>query len=404
VAAFEYKALDASGKESKGVLEADNSRQVRQILRDKGLMALSVEETRQREAQKSKQIALFNSVSAADLSLLTRQLSTLVRSGLPVEEALQAVSEQTEKPRLKSMMMGVRSRVLEGHSLATALSDYPHVFNELFRSTVEAGEQSGHINTVLDRLADYTEGRQQLQQKMMMALMYPVLISIVAVVVVILLLAYVVPQVVEMFDHIGQELPALTIGMIATSNFITEYGIYVAAVLVLLFLGFQYMLKNEIFKRQYHKLLLKIPLISRLVTGVNTARFARTFSILAASGVPILDAMRISSQVLVNLPMRDAVEEASDRVREGAGISKSLAASGYFPPMMVHLLASGEASGNLEEMLARSAESQEREMEALMGTIMGLFEPLMILFMGATVLVIVLAIMMPILDMNQLVK
>lgn len=404
MAAFEYKALDASGKESKGVLEADNSRQVRQILRDKGLMALSVEETRQREAQKSKQIALFNSVSAADLSLLTRQLSTLVRSGLPVEEALQAVSEQTEKPRLKSMMMGVRSRVLEGHSLATALSDYPHVFNELFRSTVEAGEQSGHINTVLDRLADYTEGRQQLQQKMMMALMYPVLISIVAVVVVILLLAYVVPQVVEMFDHIGQELPALTIGMIATSNFITEYGIYVAAVLVLLFLGFQYMLKNEIFKRQYHKLLLKIPLISRLVTGVNTARFARTFSILAASGVPILDAMRISSQVLVNLPMRDAVEEASDRVREGAGISKSLAASGYFPPMMVHLLASGEASGNLEEMLARSAESQEREMEALMGTIMGLFEPLMILFMGATVLVIVLAIMMPILDMNQLVK
>ena len=404
MAAFEYKALDANGKETKGVLEADNSRQVRQILRDKGWMALSVEETRQQEAQKRKQIALFNSVSATDLSLVTRQLSTLVRSGLPVEEALQAVSQQTEKPRLKSMMMGVRSRVLEGHSLATALGDYPHVFNELFRSTVEAGEQSGHINTVLDRLADYTESRQQLQQKMMMALLYPVLISIVAVVVVVLLLAYVVPQVVEMFNHIGQELPALTVGMIATSDFITAYGIYVAALLVLLFIGFQYMLKNDGFKRQYHKFLLKIPLISRLVRGLNTARFARTFSILAASGVPILDAMRISSQVLVNLPMRDAVAEASDRVREGAGISQSLAASGYFPAMTIHLIASGESSGKLEEMLERSADSQEREMEALLGTIMGLFEPLMILFMGATVLVIVLAIMMPILDMNQLVK
>ncbi|MDH5258471.1 MAG: type II secretion system F family protein, partial [Gammaproteobacteria bacterium] len=232
----------------------------------------------------------------------------------------------------------------------------------------------------------------------------PVLISIVAVVVVVLLLAYVVPQVVEMFNHIGQELPALTVGMIATSDFITAYGIYVAALLVLLFIGFQYMLKNDGFKRQYHKFLLKIPLISRLVRGLNTARFARTFSILAASGVPILDAMRISSQVLVNLPMRDAVAEASDRVREGAGISQSLAASGYFPAMTIHLIASGESSGKLEEMLERSADSQEREMEALLGTIMGLFEPLMILFMGATVLVIVLAIMMPILDMNQLVK
>lgn len=402
--AFEYKALDTDGKEVKGVLEADNSRQIRQILRDKGWMALSVDETRQQEEKKQKQIALFNGVSAVDLSMLTRQLATLVKSGLPVEEALQAVSQQTERPRLKNMLMGVRSRVLEGHSLATALSDYPHVFNELFCSTVEAGEHSGHINTVLDRLADYTESRQQLQQKMMMALLYPVLISIVAVVVVVLLLAYVVPQVVEMFDHIGQELPALTIGMIATSDFITEYGIYVAALLFASFITFQYMLKNESFKRQYHRFLLKIPLISKLVRGINTARFTRTFSILAASGVPILDAMRISSQVLVNLPMRDAVMEASDRVREGAAISKSIGSSGYFPPMTMHLIASGESSGNLEEMLERSAENQEREMEALMGTLMGLFEPLMILFMGATVLVIVLAIMMPILDMNQLVK
>lgn len=402
--AFEYKALDPAGKEVKGVLEGDTSRQVRQLIRDKGWVPLSVDEVREREAKKRKQHAFFSGVSATDLSLLTRQISTLAGSGLPIEEALGAVSQQTEKPRLKSMIMGVRSRVLEGHTLATALADYPHVFSELFRSTVEAGEHSGHINVVLERLADYTENRQALQQKMMMSLLYPVLISIVAVAVVILLLAYVVPQIVEMFDHIGQELPALTRGLIATSDFITSYGIYVALLGLSGFMIFRLMLRQAIFKRQYHRLILKLPLFGKLVRGLNTARFARTFSILAASGVPVLDAMRISAQVLQNLPMRDSVFEAANRVREGAAISASLGADGYFPPMMVHLIASGESSGNLEEMLERSAVTQEREMETLLSAIMGLFEPLMIIGMGGTVLVIVMAIMMPILDMNQLVK
>lgn len=401
--AFEYKALDPTGKEVKGVFEGDTSRQVRQLIRDKGWMPLSVDEVRDREEKKRKQLQLFNGVSATDLSLITRQISTLVGSGLPIEESLSAVSQQTDKPRLKNMLMGVRSRVLEGHTLAVALADYPHIFSELYRSTVEAGEHSGHINVVLSRLADYTENRQALQQKMMMSLLYPVLITIVAIGVILLLLAYVVPQIIEMFDHIGQELPALTRGLIATSDFITSYGIYVALVGVVAFFIFQLMLKQAGFRRQYHRLILNLPLLGKLVRGLNTGRFARTFSILAASGVPVLDAMRISAQVLQSLPMRDSVLEAANRVREGAGISESLAVDRYFPPMMIHLIASGESSGNLEEMLERSADTQEREMETLLAALMGLFEPLMIIGMGGAVLVIVMAIMLPILDMNQLV-
>jgi len=402
--AFEYKALDQAGKETKGVLEGDTPRQIRQLLRDKGWMPLAVEEVRQREERKKQNVIFFGKVSAADLALITRQIATLVKSGLPIEESLQAVSQQTEKTRLRNMIMGVRSRVLEGHSLAKSLADYPHVFSELYRSTVEAGEHSGHLNIVLERLADYTEGRQAMKQKLMLALLYPLLISIVAILIVILLLTFVVPKVVEMFSHTGQELPMLTQGLIAVSDFAESYGIFVLVAIVLFFFGFNYLLRNEGFKRQFHKVLLRIPMISKLVRGLDTARFARTFSILAASGVPVLDAMRIASQVLVNLPMRDAVEEAARRVREGANISTSLKSSGYFPPMTMHLIASGEASGNLEEMLDRAAENQEREMETFLSAIMGLFEPLMILVMGGTVLLIVLAIMMPILDMNTLIK
>ncbi|MDH5216744.1 MAG: type II secretion system inner membrane protein GspF [Gammaproteobacteria bacterium] len=403
--AFEYTALNEKGKESKGVLEGDNARQVRQQLRERGWMALSVEEVHKKEARAgSRQLSFARGISPVDLSLITRQISTLVRSGLPVEEALRAVSEQTEKSRIRNMIMGVRSRVMEGHTMADALNDYPHIFNELFRSTVEAGEQSGHLTGVLERLADYTEARQQMRQKIVIALVYPILISLVAVAVVILLLAYVVPQVIQMFETIGQELPALTRGLIFVSDFVSAYGVYVFFLVLIVVIAFNYMLRFESFKKQFHHVLLRLPLIGRLTRGMNTGRFARTFSILMASGVPVLDAMRISGQVVINLPMREAVTEAARKVREGTNISKALAESGYFPPMTIHLLASGESSGNLEEMLDRAAENQEREVETMITAMMSLFEPLMILAMGGVVLTIVLAIMLPILDMNTLVK
>lgn len=403
--AFEYKALDAAGKQHKGVLEADTARQIRQQLRDKGWTPLGVDEVQQREARQRRSVGLLRrGLNPADLALITRQLATLVRAGTPIDTALQAVSRQTDKPRLSNMLLAVRSKVKEGHPLAVALADFPHAFSDLYRATVDAGEQSGHLDGVLERLADYTETRHALRQKFQLALIYPVLIAAVAVLVVIGLVAYVVPKVVEVFEGIGQELPLLTRGLIALSDFLQNNWMLLLGSLAVIIVVLGWLLRREGPKRQFHKLLLRLPLIARLVRGMNTARFARTFSILASSGVPVLDAMRISAEVVTNLPMKRAVEEAARRVREGTAINKALEHSGYFPPMTVHLIASGEASGNLDEMLERAAGAQEREMETLLGLLLGFFEPFMILFMGGTVLVIVLAILLPIFDLNQLVK
>jgi general secretion pathway protein F len=403
--AFEYTVLDASGREKKGVMEGDAPRQVRQQLREKGLVPLEVQEVAQRETRSRKQFWLLHrGISATDLALITRQLATLVRAALPLEECLRAVSQQTDRPRLKSMLLAVRSRVMEGHTLAAGLSDFRHVFPELYRTTVEAGEASGHLDRVLERLADYTENRQQMRQKIQLAVFYPAMLTIVAILVVGGLMTYVVPQVVQVFDNIGQNLPPLTTGMIAVSDFMRNYGLLMLLSLVAAGIVFSVLLRNEDNRRRFHRLQLSLPLIGRLVRGMNTGRFARTFSILTASGVAVLEALRISAQVVSNLPMRDAVDEAAARVREGASIAAALEKSGYFPPMTVHLIASGESSGKLEEMLERAAINQEREIETMIAALLGLFEPMLILVMGGVVLVIVLAILLPIFDLNQLVQ
>lgn len=404
--AFEYVALDTNGRERKGVLEGDAPRQIRQQLREKGLAPLSVVEVRQREKETHQSRARFfqRGISATELALITRQFATLSRAGLPVEEALRVTSQQTEKARLRSMLMGVRSRVLEGHSLATALNDFPHIFPELYRTTVSAGEQSGHLDIVLERLADYTESRQVLTQKVMLALIYPSLMLAVAILVVVALVTYVVPQVVQVFQNIGQNLPLLTRGLIVVSDFVRNEGLVLLGLIIVSAVIFKILLKRPGPRFAFHKFLLKLPLVSRLIRGLNAARFARTLSILAASGVPILEGLRVSSQVLSNLPMRAAVEESARMVREGASLSVALERTGYFPPMTVHLIGSGESSGNLEGMLERAAISQEREVETLIAASMGLFEPMLILVMGGIVLVIVLAILLPIFDLNQLVK
>ncbi len=402
--AFEFTALDATGREHKGLLEGDSPRAVRQQLRERQWTPLNVQEVAAREAKSARRFSLQRGVAAVDLALMTRQLATLVRSGLPLEESVRAVSQQTEKQRLKSMLLGVRSRVMEGHSLAAGLAEFPHVFPELYRATVAAGEQSGHLDVVLERLADYTESRQQLRQKIQLALFYPALLTLLAISVVVLLLTYVVPQVVQVFQNIGQELPILTRGLIALSDFMRTYGLALLVLLGLAGAGIGWLLRKPGPLRQWHALLLRLPLISRLTRGLNTARFARTFSILLASGVPVLEALRIAAEVIGNLPMRDAVEAAARKVREGTSIFSALDKSGYFPPMTLHLIASGEASGKLEDMLERAATSQEREIEVMVATLLGLFEPLLIVVMGGLVLIIVLAILLPIFDLNQLVK
>lgn len=405
--AFEYQALDAAGRERKGVLEGDTPRQVRQQLREQGLAPIDVREVHEQASAAGKSRApMFTrrGISAAALALFSRQLATLVRSAMPVEESLQAVAQQTEQPRIKGMIMAVRSRVLEGHTLAAGLSDFPQAFPDYFRATIAAGEQSGHLDVVLERLADYAENRQQLGSKFQLALLYPALISLVAVLVVTFLLAYVVPQVVQVFENIGQQLPLLTRGLIALSAFVREYGI---ALLILIGIAigiFNYLLRQPAMLRAWHATQLRMPLIGRLLRGLYAARFARTFSILAASGVPVVEGLRISAAVLSSIPMREAIDEAAARVREGASLRVALGRSGLLPPMMLHLIASGETSGDLEVMLERAAMNQERELETYMATLLGLFEPLLILVMGGLVLLIVIAILLPIFDLNQLVK
>ena len=402
--AFEYIAVDTAGRERKGVLEGDTARQVRQMLRDQALLPVTVSEVAQTESKRHKaQFSLRRGASAGDLSLLTRQIATLVRSGLPLEEALLAVSEQTEKPRIRSIIMGVRAKVMEGHSLADGLGDFPAVFPELYRATVAAGEQSGHLDTVLERLADYTENREQLRSRTVNAMLYPVMLFIVCVAIVSLLLTFVVPKIVKQFETSKAQLPILTKGLIAISDFLRDWGLLLLAAIVIGVVLFMRWLRDPSARRRFHAFLLRVPLFGKVVRGSNTARFARTFSTLTSSAVPVLEALRISGEVVTNLPMRDAVQDAAARVREGAPIGKSLGTSRMFPPMMIHLIASGETSGDLETMLDRAATNQEREMDSILGTAVGLLGPLMILVMGGLVLLIVLAMLLPIFELNNLI-
>ncbi len=402
--AFEYTAVDATGRERKGVLEGDTARAVRQMLRDQSLLPLAVNEVLLTENRRErKQFSLRRGISAADLSLLTRQIATLVRSGLPLEESLLAVSEQTERPRIRSIIMGVRAKVMEGHALADGLGDFPAVFPELYRATVSAGEQSGHLDTVLERLADYTESREQLRSRTLTAMLYPVLLFIVCVSIVAMLLTFVVPKIVKQFENSKAELPFLTQVLIAFSDFLRNWGLLLLAIIILGSIGFVRWLRDPAARRRFDAFLLRLPLIGKVVRGNNTARFARTFSTLTSSAVPVLEAMRISGEVVTNLPMRDAVQAAAARVREGAPIGRSLGASKLFPPMMIHLISSGESSGDIETMLDRAATNQEREMDSILGAVVGLLGPLMILVMGGLVLLIVLAMLLPIFQLNQLI-
>jgi general secretion pathway protein F len=402
--AFEYVALDQSGKESKGLIEGDTPKHVRQILRDRHMLPVAVTEVAQKEARRQRSFSLRSGISSSELAILTRQLASLSQSGLPLEEALLAVAQQNDQPRTKSILLGVRSRVMEGHSLADGLGEFPQAFPELYRATVAAGEQSGHLDVVLERLADYTEARQELRQRVTNALIYPIALVTMAVAIISFMLATVVPRIVSVFENASGQLPALTRYLIATSDFMRNHWLALIISLVALAYGLWWLLQKDGPKRSYHRFLLRMPITGRLTRGINTARFTRTLSILAGSGVPILDAFKISAEVIENLPMRDAVTEASLRVREGASISRSLAASKLFPPMMIHLIASGETGGKLEEMLSRTANYQEREVDGLIATLLGILQPLLIVLMGAVVMTIVLAILLPIFEINNLIR
>jgi len=401
--AFEYTALDAAGQERKGILEGDTPRHIRQLLREQQLLPVTVAEVAQREARRQQSFSLVRRVSPGDLALFTRQLATLVRAGLPLEESLLAVSQQTEKPRVQSIVLGVRAKVMEGQSLAAGFAEFPRVFPEIYRATVAAGEQAGHLDSVLERLAEYTESREQIRQKVLAALLYPIVLTVLCFAIVSFLLVFVVPKVVSVFESTKAKLPLITRALIGTSDFFRLYGIYVLIAAVLAFWLFRRWLRHPDAQRRFHSWQLRVPVLGKLVRGFNTARFTRTFSILSGSAVPVLEAMRIAGEVVTNLPMRDAVTEAAARVREGAPIGRSLARSRLFPPMTIHLISSGESSGELDAMLERASISQERELDGLLAAMVGLLGPALIVLMGGFVMAIVFAMLLPIFEMNNLI-
>lgn len=404
MAAFAYQALDPNGRKKRGVLEADTKRQVRQQLREMGLMPVDVEpaaDSEQKAGQTSSRWRPVRRVKAQDLALITRQLSTLVSSALPIEQCLLAVADQTEKPRLKKLLMSVRSKVVEGYSLAEAMADFPGVFDSLYTAMVAAGEKSGHLDQVLNELADYTEQRQHMKSQLTQALIYPLMLTLVAIGIVVFLLVSIVPQIVENFADMGQTLPATTRFMITISEFLQNWGLWLLVILIAAVVLFKQWLRNDNNKRRYHRQLLKLPMIGKVIRGVSTARFARTLSILTSSAVPLLDGLRITSTVIGNLAIRDAIDEAATRVREGSSLRAALQETKLFPPMMLHMIAAGEKSGELEQMLRRTADNQDREFESLVQVSLKVFEPVLIVTMAGIVFFIVLAIIQPILQLNQ---
>lgn len=403
--AFEYVALNEKGQQKKGVLEGDSARQIRQQLRDKNWIPLSIEVASEQQSGRSvSKLFITTAISAADLALITRQLATLIQAGLAIDEALRAVSKQSEKRRIKSMILAIRAKVLEGHSLANALAEYPRSFPDIYRSTVAAGEKSGHLDLVLNQLADYTESRHETQQKIKMAMLYPIILLFVALLIIVGMLVYVVPKMVSIFERRDQALPFLTQLLIDSSEFLQSYGLGLGVLLALLVVIYQQAMKNEVMRTRAHRFYLRVPLVARIIKGSDTTRLTSTLSILFRSGVPLVEALFIAGAVTSNLCIRAAVLAAAEKVREGASLNRALDVSGYFPPMLIQMVASGEASGELDDMLERAAKNQQRELENLLSTLVGLFEPLILLVMGGVVLMMVLAIMLPIMSLNNLVK
>ncbi|MBQ4852237.1 type II secretion system inner membrane protein GspF [Pseudoalteromonas sp. MMG013] len=404
MAAFEYRALDGKGKEKKGILEADTAKQVRQMLREKAMMPLEVLPAAEKDKQQSSEgIQLFRGYkpSVADLALVTRQLATLIQSSLPVEAAVMAVAEQCEKPRLKRMLMSVRSKVVEGYTLADGMSEFPHVFDNLYRAMVAAGEKSGHLDQVLNRLADYTEQRQHMRSQITQAMVYPTILVIFAIAIVSVLLGTVVPQILKTFEKSKQVLPWTTEWVMAASNFVQNYWMISLVIIVGGIFGIKQALKRPKVRFWYDSQLMILPGIGKVSRSINTARFARTLSILSSSSVPLLEGMKIAGKVLENQKIKFAVAEAATRVSEGASLRAALHQTKLFPPMMLHMIASGEKSGELEQMLERAANNQDREFESMVSVSLALLEPAMIASMAVIVLFIVMAILQPIMAMNQ---
>ena len=397
--AFSYRAIDSQGRTVKGVAQSDSARLVRLRLREQGLLPESVREVR----EKRRVLGLSRGIASAHLALLTRQLATLLKAGVPLEQALLSVAKQAPHPRVHQVLTAVRGQVLAGQTLTQALGEFAQSFNHLYCTTVAAGEQVGRLGEVLERLADTLEAQSQLRQKLTLALLYPITLSVVAIAVVIALLTFVVPEVVSVFAEQQQRLPWLTQALLWLSHVIRQWG---WLVLLLGMAGValtKALLNKPAYAWRFAKILERLPVLGRVRTELNSARFLRTLHILLASGVPLLDALSLAGGVIKPAPMRAALKQAAEYVREGQALGSALEQTGYFAPMVLSLVQSGEASGQLAPMLERAALNQEQMLQNQLAMLMALFEPLLIVLMGAAVLVIVLAILLPIFALNQMV-
>lgn len=399
---FDYRAHDAQGRSCKGRLEADGPRHARQLLRDRGLWPRALHEVTVTSHAGRQPRA--GRLSAADLALLTLQLSTLVQAGLPLEEALDAVAKQSAKRKVAGLLSAVRTRVMEGHALASALGQFPKAFPELFRATVAAGERSGHLGHVLEQLAAYTQARQASRQKIQMALVYPLILMLASVAIVGFLLGYVVPDVVKIFVDSGQPLPWLTQALIGLSNVLRNHFLLMMSVPAMLLGLWRWSLLQPLWRLRWHRWVLNVPVIGDVLRAMDAARFASTLAILGKSAVPLVDALEIAAAVIGNLTIRARMVDVARSVREGGTLTRGLELSGDIPPMMLYMIASGERAGELDRMLARAAEQQESSLAARIALVVSLFEPAMLVLMGGVVLLIVMAILLPILSLNQLVN
>ncbi|CAH0440640.1 type II secretion system inner membrane protein GspF [Ralstonia pseudosolanacearum] len=400
--AFRYEAADASGRTDRGVIEADSARQARTALRARGLTPLVVDALGAQAAKRSGS-SFGKRLSPQENALVTRQLASLLVAGLPLDEALAALADQAERPYVHELLASIRAEVVGGSSLSVALSQHPRDFPDIYRALVSAGEHSGNLGLVLSRLADYIESRNALTSKIKLAFTYPAIVTVVAFAIVIFLLSYVVPQVVSVFANTKQKLPTLTIIMLWLSDFVRNWGWLAAIVLAALGLLVRKLLQQPALRLSWHRWLLTAPLLGKLVRGYNTARFASTLAILSSAGVPILRGLQAAGETLNNVALKTNVEDAATRVREGTSLARALAAQNQFPPVLVHLIRSGEATGNLPAMLERAAQGEAQELERRTLFLTGLLEPALILTMGVVVLLIVLAVLMPIIEINQLV-
>lgn len=401
MSAFEYWALDATGKKQQGSLDCDGERHARQLLRAQGLFPVKITPLHSRKSEHRQNAAALRKL---DLAIVSRHLASLFATGIPVADALQTVAEQADKKAVKRVIQGVRGYVLEGYTLATSLGNFPRAFPPIYVATVAAGENSGQLDHIFNGLADYLEQQQTMHSKIMQALLYPALMLFVSCGVLIFLLTFVVPKMVAVFSDAKQTLPLLTRMLLWISHIMQQQGIYWLVILFAFMMAFRYFLRRPTIKFRVQLTLLRIPIIGRLVLQINLARFAYTMALLLNAGVDILQALASANEVLTLLPLKTALKSARLRVSEGMSLSTALKQTGYFPPLILHLVANGEATAQLPAMLAHAAKQQNETVSRYISAGLTLFEPLLILLMGSMVLFIVLAILLPIFSLDQLVR